>query len=473
MWPRLLDVIEVSLLDERDYRLRPDHIWTIRHLHGRSRDFAEDLLTGAELAFAAVARQNPDQFSALVTDLSATRSETVVHLIFEGFAANPARFADDAISALAAHSSWLEVSWSNGHAWGTRKLLEAVTPHTSGAALTQLESLLLAHYPPFERSPAGHDEFGWSQFTLLGGIVPERRSVPIVKRLAELRRKFDFDDVPVPKGIRGGVVQSPISPDAVKMLSDSNWRGAIARYAGEGGLNFRDGDTPVGGAPQLANQLEEEARNSPERFASLAVNLPDSTDPRYFIPVLRGVADSDVPLPTEQIEALLLRCHRLPNRPCGMYITGPLLRCADDPISDAMVELITWYAGIEPNPAHETSNPPQGDSIDEWLLYQGLNSVRGAVAGVIAQLTWRNADNVDQLKTAAMSLIGDRNAGVRAVAAQIVLALMHWDSSEALNAFERLTEDASDNLWPHATYMTSCATESAWTFLDYDPSLSG
>jgi hypothetical protein len=457
VWPRLLRLVEASLFDQRGDRLRSDRIWPFRHLSNGSRDFRDDLLAGAELAFAARARENPDQMRALVDDLSATRSETVVHLIFESFAANPERFADDAIGALAAHPDWLEVSWSNGHAWGTRKLVEAVTPHASGKALTQLDSLLLAYYPPFERSATGHDQFGWTQFTLLGGIVPERHSARVVKRLAELRRKFGCDDVPMPQGISGGVVQSPISTDATKKMSDSNWRGAIARYAGERDTIFRSGGAPVGGAPQLANQLEAEARTSPERFASLAVNLPDGTDPRYFNAVLRGVADSDMPLPTEQIEELLLRCHRVPRRPCGMHITRPLLRCADKRISGAMVELITWYAGSDPGPADENPNPDV-DNIDEWLLYRGLNSVRGAVAEVITQLIWRNAENIEPLKPAAMSLVGDGSAGVRAVAAQIVIALLHWDSGEAFSLFERLIEDAPDEI---------LASRHVFTFLHY------
>ena len=376
-------------------------------------------------------------------DLADTRSESIVHLIFVGMSANSPRFADKAIEYLVAKPDWLTVSWSNGHAWGTRRLLELMTPHTSSAALAALESALLAYYPTLERSAAGRDFYGHTQFALLGGIARERRSDAVMQRLREWQRKFECDDVPPPMGIQGGDVRSPIAQESALRMSDLNWRSAIARYTGDRERTF-SGGVLVGGASQLANLLESETRNDPQRFADLAVSLPDSTDFRYFDAVLRGVADSDASVSTATIEALLQRCHQLPDRPCGRWITRPLLSAPSQPLSDSMVEIVEWYASADPTSV--VADVPDVDDLDESLLYRGLNSVRGSVASVISHLIAHNRANYDILRPAALRLIADEDVGIRAVAAHIVLALLSHNSQEALEAFKRLTEDAPDAL---------------------------
>lgn len=443
VWPTFLRIVEASLLDERDGRLRPDRIWPWRHLQGGSHRFVDELLEGAEVAFAACARDDPDRFAAIVDQVSATESETIVALVFEGFAANPQHFADDTVHLLAAHPAWMDVGWSNGQAWGTRRLLEAITPYAGDDTLAELESALLAYYPPYERTAQGRHAYGLTQFTLLGGVAAERRTPEMAQRLAEWQRKFGRDDVSAPRGIHGGFVRSPISAEAAERMSDAQWRSAIERYAVEKATEFRGVDHPVGGIRQLAGQLETSAQAAPQRFSSLAMELSDVTDARYFTAILRGVANSADRLSTELVEALMQRCHRLPNRPCGMDIARPLLR-AEGPLSEATAELIIWYAN-HPDPADDAV-VAQADTIDEALLFQGLNSVRGAIAEVIAHLIARDPRNVAPLAPAVARLVGDGNAGVRALAAQILLAWWRWDSDAALDAFDGLTDDAPDDL---------------------------
>ena len=442
VWPTCLRMVEASLFDEREGRLRPDRIWPWRHLRGGPHGFVDELLEVAEVAFAACARDDPDRFAAVVDQVSATRSETIVALVFEGFAANPQHFADDAVHALAAHPDWLDVSWSNGHAWGTRRLLEAITPHAGDDTLAELESVLLVHYTPHERTAEGRDAYGFTQFTLLGGVAAERRTPAMTQRLAEWQRKFRSDDVPVPRGIHGGFVRSPISAEAAERMSDAQWRSAIERYAAEEATQFRGDDTPIGGIRQLAGQLETSAQAAPQRFAMLAIELPDVTDPRYFTSILRGVADgADAVNRTDRGADTAL-----PPAPESSVRDGnrrPLLR-AESPVSEAMAELIIWYAD-HPDPAGEAA-VPQADTIDESLLYQGLNSVRGAIAEVVTHLIARDPRNVAPLAPAMARLVGDGNAGVRALAAQILIAWLQWDPDATLDAFDRLTDDAPDHL---------------------------
>lgn len=444
VWPRLRHIVEICLGEERNGQLRSDDIWPVRHI-GVEKGLQDDLLAGAEYAFQALAREDPSAFDTLVQELSATRSESIAHLVIEGYAANAQRYADEAIDALVTHREWLRIGWSSSHEWGTRRLLEAVTPHASDGAIARLEALLLSYFTPWERSVDGRFAYGYTQFTLLGGIAKSRRSDAAEKRLGEWRRKFNCDDTPPPQGIQSGVVRSPVDPGATTKMSDSNWRNAIARHTGDDVQ--LESNHLIGGAHQLSFQLEARAVEDPVRFAKLATTLPDNTDPRYFDAILRGVADSEIDIPLEQVEALLVRCHALPDRPCGRWIGRPLRRHSGTPLSNFLAEILAWYAINDPDPDIDATLPiVDDDRIDEQLLAFGINSVRGAVAADIVQLIWLNGANANPLEAAVASLLSDRMVVVRAVAAQIVVAISSHDSDKALDAFEMLTADCSDEL---------------------------
>jgi hypothetical protein len=291
-------------------------------------------------------------------------------------------------------------------------------------------------------------------------VAPEKRTPAINKRLGEWQRKFQCADCAPPQGIHGGEVQSPISPNAAGKMSDTNWRKAIARYEGPRELGSRGGNL-VGGAHELARILEAQASTDPVRFAALATTLPDATDTRYFDAVLRGVAASTVGMSIEETEALLLRCHRLPGRPCGRWIARPLRRHDDAELSDSMVELLTWYATNDTEPAPGLQVPDDGH-VDRRLMLEGLNSVRGAVAENLTHMIWQNRANAERLKLAVTNLVSDPAVQVRAVAAQTAIALLRWASAEALALFEKLTENAPDEL---------LATRYVYEFLRYRTSV--
>lgn len=444
VWPRVHAIIAATLRDRDERGLLSDGLWPIRHLRGGARTMPDDLLTSSESAIAELAREFPQAFESFLDDHRDTRSESVVSAIFTGFAANPSVFADVAVGELIDHPQWLIVGWSHANAWGTRRLIEAISSDASNEAIAHLSELLLSFYPEWERTVAGRYAYGSTQFTLLSGIAVDRRSDAVHRRIMEWQRKFGCDDIPAPEGIRGGVVQSPIAASSAAHMTNSQWLTAVARYTASESRTFRDG-LLVGGVAQLANVLQAEANSDPSRFAEFASLLPDSADPRYFEAILRGVAESDAVLPVEEVEALLSRCHRLPSRPCGLYITAPLRHIAGHPLSGEMVAIVDWYA-TENRDESTSSMFPDVDDLDERLLLRGLNSVQGAVASVVAYLVATDHLNVSALDFAISALLSDRDPGVRAAAAQVVLTAGHHDVNESDGLFDVLTSDAPDEL---------------------------
>src|SRR5262249_8111636 len=140
--------------------------------------------------------------------------------------------------------------------------------------------------------------FGITQYRLLGAIDESRRAPRVVKRLQELHRKFGDKGLASPQGLEGGMVESPIAADAVRKMTDAQWRRAIAKYAtGYREARLRgDRDFLKGGASELAHELEGVTKEDPERFARLALSLTDDVNPAYLDAILRGIGAAPIPV---------------------------------------------------------------------------------------------------------------------------------------------------------------------------------
>ena len=88
------------------------------------------------------------------------------------------------------------------------------------------------------------------------------------RRLAELDRKFDTAPS-APRPIEAAIVGSPIPIAATAKMSDANWLAALRKHASAGTL--WSADEPVGGARELAQLLEQRAKEEPGRYARLAL----------------------------------------------------------------------------------------------------------------------------------------------------------------------------------------------------------
>ena len=88
------------------------------------------------------------------------------------------------------------------------------------------------------------------------------------------------------------------------------------------GGKVRRVDFLKGGAIQLSQMLTALTKEDPSRFANLVHRIPDDANPVYFEAILQGIAEST--LDSDSIVAACLRCHGLPDRPLGRWITRPL-----------------------------------------------------------------------------------------------------------------------------------------------------
>ena len=323
--------------------------------------------------------------------------------------------------------------------------MNSIAPHCSDTLLAEIENAILCYYHRKKTREIGQ-QFGWSQFVLLSGIPESLRSAKAAGRYQELKRKFSCDPVPpIPMKTEVFRVASPIPVDAFSKMNDRHWLAAISRYQDEREQGWIHGQ-PFGGAIQLSQALTDETKKDPNRFAALALRLPATTNTCYFEAVLRGLTDTQVRIDGMSLYSMIQRCHALPGKPCGRTIAWAVRKHKDDLPSD-IVDIISWYAVNDPDPAlgHRSIWPVDPGDARSHLLDEGLNSTRGAAADAIATLISSQPQYIGRLESSLRSLVQDPSIAVRAWAAECLVALLQPNRRLSIELFFTLV-DADDEL---------------------------
>lgn len=415
-----------------------DSVWCFRH-YQEIFGSADALLQGMVKALSLLAVESPNEFTTHVTNLRTTEFETAHFLVIRAFAGNPAQFADEAVAFLSEETSRLRIGYMSDHHWPSRQLIQAISPHCSPTALSQLEDLLLSYYPPWELEPDRRASYGYGQFTLLDGIASAVRSPRVSRRLEELKRKFGTVTEPV--DMVSGFVQSPIADESAAKMSDEQWLRAITQYHDDSLETKLSHPAFKGGAVELSRVLEAEAKKDPARFAALACRFPDDANVNYFEGVLRGVTDGGLELAAAH--DLCIRCHALPDRPVGRWLVRLIESLAALPLSEELLQMLSFYATEDPDPDRELWRTPAGSgqvyfggSID----MAALNSNRGAAALAVGAVINSDGARLDALLPTLERLVRDSSITVRAAVSRALIGVMRHDRSTAIRLFNALCE---------------------------------
>jgi hypothetical protein len=444
-----------------------DSIWgRMRGQYGGGNGASDALLYAMERALAWVAADQPVEFERIALLLRSLDWETAHYLLLRGYTANGTYFADVAASYLSRHDSDLAIGYDGDAHKVTRELLEAITPHCSDQAFTQLEQRLLQYYTTYERSIKSYKSrvffgqptlFGYAQLQLLEGVIPSRRTSAMKRRIAEWRRKFPATDIAPP--VQVGAVGSPISPSALAKMTNKQWLGALAHYQ-QDTLHVRSDGTVVGGAHTLAFQLEHLAKEDSHRFSALVQQFPDNTYPGYFDAVLRSIADTDLDL--QSVLDVCKRCHALPNKPCGYWICTAIAKRAELPLPQEALEIVAWYAveGIQVD--RETWRTSLSESLDHHtdpIIAAGSASIRGHAAEAMAQLLFYDGTRLTFFLPSLERMVQDPSIPVRSCVALALRAVLKHDWDLALSLFFQLcqTEDVLLQARPVEQFLIAAA----------------
>ena len=206
------------------------------------------------------------------------------------------------------------------------------------------------------------------------------------KRLTELERKFHNWVFPAPHTYEANRVSSPIPTSVVRIMTDKQWYSAINRHMDDHSTSYLEDGQIVGGAWQLAQELEELAASNPNRFAQFFLGLPENANPAYGRSLLQGLARAEH-LDEIAVISVLCKAHEHPNRPFGLQVVRLLERHPTYARDSKVFTALVWYA--EHGDADKTiftgAKEQLGPfpSIDDLsranssLINQGINSVRG------------------------------------------------------------------------------------------------
>ena len=427
--PFVFNVLQNSADQSKDRPWR-DPVWHPEY-YANGHGFGDIFLLSMESAIRWLAENDPDAFRQRAGQFQASGFETIHFLLARGYQANEEAFADEAAYYVADALTRFGGRYPGRARWAIARLIQAVTPHCSDASLATLEQAILDHYSPFEMTPEGVRYRGATQFEFLRAVDEPRLSHPASIRLGELRRKFPDPGEPGPSIMEAGIVESPIAENSAAHMTDSDWLSAMARYDREYSPYARDAWT--GGAVELSRILESQTKQDPARFANLANQMPHEVNPVYFEAILQGLAGSDVGI--DQIVQVCLRCHQLPGRPLGRWITSPLVHFPDSILPDEALEMAAWYATQDPDP-HEGSTDYQGD-----LMMAGINCARGRAADSIAKLIFQDRHYLEFFRPHLATMVHDPSPAVRTMVARALLATLRYDRDYAVQRFVELCAD--------------------------------
>jgi hypothetical protein len=418
-----------------------DEVWRYRH-PGADHATASVLLDGMAEALALLAQREPARFESVAGEMATAQSETLDFLLVRAYASAPAATSERAAAFLIERPVRLHAGYLSDQHWAARELVAKVVPEIGPIARLELEQVILAYYPHWERTPRALGNHGAAQHTLLSGIA-DRLSGPAQRRFDELVRKFGRQPE-APSAPHGGRVESPIDPARIKRMSDKQWIGAVSKYSADRmyGRSFERS----GGALELSRQFGEAVAREPRRFVSLALRFPEGTNEAYFDASLRALEKAYPSAHLDQVWALIRRANALPGGSCTRVICDLIAAiAATDVIPNDVIGIVTRYAIADPDPPSEVTaepRPPAPDDGDEdfapsgyeqmELLNRGLNSNRGRAALALGKAIWAQPALLARFEATLDALTRDGSPAVRVCAVEALLPVLAIDRDAAV-----------------------------------------
>ncbi len=374
-------------------------------------------------ALQTLAKTLPQEAESYLGQLDPKLHEALLHLHLETIQTNPTalgyRFAALLNERYLFSAGLEQVEWLS-FAETARKVVEA-----GCLSIQTVEKRIFRHQPEIESARGilhdikkkGETNSIWErrdvvvrlsnsgrvQWYVLRSIGHNLLSPSGKKRLLELERKFHAEVVPVPHTYEAKRVGSPIPTPVARRMTDSQWYSAINKHVESNSTSFLVDGKVVGGALQLAQELDELTASDPNRFAQFFLGLPEISNPAYGRSLLQGLTRAEH-LDEIAVISVLCKAHENPNRPFGLQIVRLLERHPVYARDSNVFAVLLWYA--EHGDANETIFASDREqlgslpSIDELsrasssLISNGINSARGVAWISLGRLVQNNPQRV-------------------------------------------------------------------------------
>ena len=461
--PVLLEISDAASTDD-DERLKRDDVWSvlIKTEHPGGEDAC---LAGLAQALSVLVREGTADLGDIIARIASLRrrdTHVANHLLLALYAGGAARHADEAVLLLCEEPWRFECGFSGSPHWCAMETIRAVLPHCTAENRQKIEAAILDYVPAYECTRYGYKNYGPAQFELLSAITPELRSARAQARFGELERKFGTPPGE-PRGIVAGSVKPPIEKDDAVRMTDNQWLGAIAKHDLDERPRHEDFK---GGVRDLAQVLEAQAKEEPERFARLGLRLPANANPVYLDRTLAALTGA--PAAADLKLQICRKAFEEALEACGKSIAD-LIGSIEAPLPDEAVRMLQRLATEHEDPTREvwqdtqplsvidirqmaesasgeTSTKDAGDSKAYYNgdpHHHGINTTRGRAARVIQKLILTDPTYVDWFRPALERMVRDPSAAVRSCVAETLWAVARHDPAFGMSLFLKmdLSED--------------------------------
>lgn len=443
--PFMLDIMATTATGEYEHAVS-DQVWSDPHVNMRD-ELHENLFDAAVDALAGLPAEDENLFCNTIDTLRDSPFRAAKTLAALVHARLPAFRADDAAAWLTRDVAALRLGYSDAPAWISREMIQHISPVCSDETLDALSTAILSFYPEWERSHYGFRQRGMTQFTLLEGLEPRRRTAEVTSRLREWERKFPSRRPTPPQGVTGGFIGPPIPADHATHMSNAQWLGAMQAHKSDRHRIDRTFEQS-GGAPELAQVLRQQTAQDPGRFAALLQSMPDGLNAAYPSGILWGLSDAS-PLP-EEIWLPAFRAARAKWSPAvSRWLVTLVENQTVSSLPDEALNAIAEIARSDPDPGGDSwlqDDPSETSSARSAIDSSGLNSSRGSAVRSMARLIDDDHERLALCLPALRSAVRDPVLSVRACTAYALRGVLRLDVDLAIELFLELVDEVDDAL---------------------------
>ncbi|HEY3319875.1 MAG TPA: hypothetical protein VGP72_05290 [Planctomycetota bacterium] len=445
--------------ERRSGGYRHDHALWLHEKEEHVHDGWVRLLWAFANAAKVLAKDDPTRLRRLTTQMLNNEFEPMQQVVALTYASQGETFAPDAAAFLLRDLRRFKLGMLSDAVLRSATLIQACSHSWPPELFAKVESAICSMKP---RHPKSTKEIAWHQeevLELLSALDAPKLSENGKNLLGQLHRKFPETAPRSRVSIDAGFVGPPISPEGIKRMGDQAWLGAMRKYTGD--WQPRTGK-PIGlsgGRSELAQALQQRAKEDPERFFNLANEKMDSSfHVDYVAAIITGLSEAGAPI--EHIEKLIDRFASAIDRECVREVSSAIGKYAEKPVPNSLAKLLENWA--------LTASADKGCNSQD-LVTDGLNTERGgALWNLGAILLKAEPPQRAAYLDVAEKVIPDASLGVRAVCIQFLTYAIPADPLRACEIFRRMVRSERELLRSGAcadfVYRTTHkhSSETAW-----------
>lgn len=399
------------------------------------------------------AEQTTPWFGQFLADHQNCNSITILRLLLFGLLANPAHYQNEIFQLMELFHQKEGLNGDGKIQFQFRQLLQKVYPNFDKAQKAQIDRILLSIKPKYELEIYQDENgkkrhrlkwYGYHQFLYLSSIpLNEVKARPqLIKRFQELQRKFNTVKDEEPNKIRTFGVGPPMDNSAYNKMTFDQWEQTFEKYDAEYKAEFASNR---GSILEHSRAFQAEVKNRASHFFPFIEKLinENKVPYQYIVAGLTGLKEAKYN-PTE-VQRIYKKALSIPfDREYTLYFVWVSSYFIEAKILDQVIlEYLIEIAKNHPD--------PEGNTIRNDALNDGVNNVRGSAAGRISEVYFNPA--FEKLVFDALHQIAeDPNLSVRVAIMPRLAMLMNLNEQKTLEIFLKLVSTNEPEIMKHSIW---------------------